>query len=130
MSEVGFKSYFLELLKAVLVAVILSLIFVLISSAVFKFSNLDTSLVVVFNVVIKALACLLSCLICFRLPSLGWLRGALLGVAFALISNLVYSAVAGENPINIGLLADALLCLVAGSIGGIIAVNVKKPAIA
>ena len=127
MSEYSFRSYLFEFLRSVFVAIVLSLLFVLVSAMIFRFGGIDPSFVGIFNAVIKSVSVLAAAFLCFRLPQRGWLRGVAVGAAFAVISNVIYALTSGTNLFDLGLLADLLLCSVSGAVGGILAVNIKKP---
>lgn len=117
-----------EFIKALIVAVIITLLLVLIFAVIIRFCSIDTSYIVIINQIIKCISILASMLICFTRRSNGWLRGFIFGLVYVFTSFLLFSAFSSEFVFDVKLLNDCVLGGVTGLITGIIVVNVKKEA--
>ncbi len=121
-------SYGKQCLRAILLAVVLSVVMVLLSAALIRLFSINLQNIGIFNVVIKISAALLSVLISFRMPDKGWLCGVIAGTAFALIAGVAFRLFAGNGVEIVPLIADVALGAVSGAVGGVLAVNLKKSA--
>lgn len=119
-------NYIKEGLSALVVSVILSLILVLVCAMVVKLFSLDPKIITVFNTVIKVLSILLAVLICFKTPHNGWIRGIIVGVAFVLMSHVLFGVISSNLSFHFGFIADVLLGAVSGFVSGILAISVRK----
>ena len=87
--------YIIEIVKAVIIATVASLLCVLLAAFVIKFFNLSSTCVPIINQVIRSLCVLLGCVISLRIPGNGWLRGIITGLAYAAISFVIFSLIGG-----------------------------------
>lgn len=121
------KSYTLEMLKALIIALIISLVSVLIMAFFIKIFNIPTTAISIINQIIKGVSILAAALISFRLPKNGWLRGLFFGILYSLLTFVVFSLLDEEGfKFGISLLNDVALGAVSGLISGITAVNLLK----
>lgn len=120
------RSYVLEMLKAMIVALIITLALILISAFAIKLFNVPTEYISIFNQVIKGVSIFVAALICLKAPNGGFIRGIILGILYILLSYVVFSLFNGKFEFGISLLNDAVLGAVTGLISGIIAVNLRK----
>ena len=123
-SEVSVKNYVFEIIRALIAALIITLAAVLV--AALKFFNVPTSAITIINAAIKGVSVFVSALIFLRLPNSGYLRGIILGVLYIVLSYVVFSLFNGEFKFGINILNDFAFGAVAGLIGGIVAVNIRK----
>ena len=121
-----FSSYVKEGGFALIVSFVLSLILVLTGAMLVKAFALSVEFVSILNVVIKVVSVLVSELLCFRCSENGWVRGGVNGLLFAFASNLLYGVISAEINFDLGFVGDLGLCAVAGILGGIISVNLKR----
>ena len=84
-------SYVTEILKALIFAVIISLVLVVLAAFLVKWFNIADNYIKIINQVIKGLSIFIAAAICLKLPYNGWLRGVILGVLFILIAVVVFS---------------------------------------
>ena len=84
--KVSIGKYILELLKALAIALVITLVLLLIGAFVVKIFNISTKYIDVINQIIKGLSIFLSTIVCFRYPLGGYLRGFVLGFAYIIIS--------------------------------------------
>jgi|GEM_PF-324294 len=121
------KSYSLEMLKAIIVALIISLVLILISAAIIAFTNIPTTAIPIINQVIRGVAILVTAILVFRLPKNGWIRGIIFGILYTIITFIVFSLMDTEGfNISLSLLNDIAFGAVMGLICGILCVNLRK----
>ena len=121
------KHYMLEVVKAVIVAVVISLAGILILAFLIPALNISNNVIPIINQVIKGLAILVSCLIALRLPKNGWVRGIVVGLVYVILAFVIFSLLNGAQ-FNFGLnvLNDVALGAVSGLISGIISSLIRK----
>jgi len=121
-------SYALEMLKALILALIISLVFILIAAALIKFTDIPTGAIPIINQVIRGISILIAAIFVFRLPKNGWIRGIVFGILYTIVTFLVFSLMDPEVGFNfsIRLLNDIALGAVTGLICGILCVNLRK----
>ena len=122
----GRKGYVFEIVKAVVIALVLSLVFVLIAAFAIKFFNIPTGAVPVINQVIRTLAVFLGCVISLRRPGSGWLRGVITGLTYSALAFVLFSVMGGGFTWDITLLNNIPFGTAAGLIGGIVAMVARK----
>ena len=120
------KNYFFEIIKALIVALILTMLLVLASALIIKLFNIPSSYISVFNQVIKGVAIFVSALVSLKLPVGGYARGIILGVLYIALAFVVFSLFNGSFTFSMSLLNDIALGAVTGLVSGIIAVNLRK----
>ena len=120
------KFYLKDGALALVSSIILSLVLVLICAMFAKIFTFDVGVVLILNVVIKVVALIVGEALSFRCAENGWIRGLLNGCFFAVLSNVLYGAISSKISFGIDFLADLAVCAVAGLLGGIIAVNLRK----
>lgn len=119
-------SYVAEILKALIFAVIISLVLVVLAAFLVKWFNIADNYIKIINQVIKGLSIFIAAVICLKLQYNGWLRGFILGVLFVLIAFVVFSLLGDGFDFDIKLLNDVALGGVTGLISGILSVNVFR----
>lgn len=115
-----------EFAKALIVAIIFTLLMVLIFAAVIRFLSVETAYIPIINQIIKCLSIVLSMLICFTRRPNGWLRGFLFGILYIFVSFLIFSAFSSQFDFGLKLLNDCVLGGFTGLIAGVITANIKK----
>ena len=120
------KHYVLEMVKALILSIIVTLVLILLAAFAIKIFNIPTDSIIIINQVIKGVSIFVSAMICFKLPSCGFIRGIILGILYILLSFVVFSLFNNEFAFGINLLNDVALGAVTGLISGIIAVNLRK----
>ncbi len=119
-------NYFFELIVAIFIALIISLVLIVIAAFAIKLFNISDNAIVIINQVIKGLSILIAGVTCLKLPNNGWLRGFILGIVYISLAFVVFSLLADNFAFDLKLLNDAVLGGVSGLISGIIAVNIHK----
>ncbi|MCL2796522.1 MAG: TIGR04086 family membrane protein [Firmicutes bacterium] len=121
------RHYFFEILKAVIVAVIISLAAILILAFLIKTANIPSDTIPIINQVIKGVSILTACLLCLKLPKNGWLRGLAVGIVYILLAFLIFSLLnSAKFSFGLNLLNDIALGSVSGLLSGIIAGLIRK----
>ncbi len=114
-----------DILRASLIALVISLLLVLIFALIVRLAGLDGTALTVGNYIIKAVAVLTGVLIGFRTPAAGAVKGGIVGVLFTLLAVFVFAAADGFKSANFNF-ADFLTTIVTGVISGVIAVNLPR----
>lgn len=123
MKENFLTDFLLPIIKAVLLAVIVTLAGVLIFAFLLKFLSLTHISVKIVNQFIKVASIFIGGLI-FLKEGKGIVKGILLGVLYAIIVQAVFSLISG-TALKFEWL-DLGFCILIGGISGIIAVNLKS----
>ncbi len=123
MKENFLTDFLLPIIKAVLLAVIVTLAGVLIFAFLLKFLSLTHIAVKIVNQFIKVASIFIGGLI-FLKEGKGIVKGILLGVLYAIIVQAVFSLISG-TALKFEWL-DLGFCILIGGISGIIAVNLKS----
>ena len=117
----------LEILKAILIAIILNLAFVLLFAALLKAVTLSDTVIRIVNQVVKVATILVSCLLSIKgakKPLKCMLTGALiLAISYFLFNLLSHGAIEWMS-----LLSELLLGAVVGLISGVITAVLRKSA--
>ncbi len=116
----------LEILKAIILALIFSLVLILAASLIVKLANIETDYLPIINQVIKGVSILAACLICLKTPTGGWARGIIIGIIYIALAFVVFSLLNGKFTFDLSILNDLAIGSVTGLISGIIAVNIRK----
>lgn len=126
MVKVFQKENLKDVFKAVVFALVNSIVSVLMYAIVVKFVTMSDTAILIGNTVIKLVGVLLGTFFAFRNAQNGVIKGALVGFLYAISSHFIFSLLSGSK-IFAGLdLLGCLFCVVIGAISGIIAVNVRK----
>lgn len=122
--------YVLEMVKALIVALIITLLLEVLGAFLVKQFNWKDNSLRIINQVIKGVSVFLSALFCFRSPNNGWVRGIIFGILYIAVSEFVFAllnqAQGHSFVFDISLLNDVAIGSVTGLISGIIAVNVVR----
>ena len=115
----------LEVVKALIIAVILSLLLVLLAALMVKLFNIKTEAIPIINQVIKGVSILVGCLIAIKGKTNNWLKGIIIGILYIALSFVIFSLLDGEFSFGLNILNDIALGSVTGLISGILA-GLKK----
>ena len=123
-SALGFA---LSCLRGAMIGIVFSFLAVLIFALFIKLANPVDAVIAPVNQVVKVLSIILGVFFCKRSPvSRGWLRGAVIGVLYILLSVALFSAIEQRVIFDAALLSDVILGVVAGAVSGIIRANIGK----
>ena len=115
---------FLQIFKAVLIALACSVGFTLLLAFVLRVANLTDGIILPANVCIKAVSLLLGCFCALR-GEKGWLRGGIAGVLFIALSGLLFAFIGGDFSFSWLIIAEVVFGFTVGALAWIFAVNVK-----
>ncbi|MBQ9715538.1 MAG: TIGR04086 family membrane protein [Clostridia bacterium] len=119
------KSFVGETTKGSVVATFLSVLFVLAFALVMRIFGIGATMIPAINLVIKILSVFIAVFVAIKTPQSGFLKGALIAVGFVLLSDLLFLLLGGQS-VFADVFKDLAICVIAGVIAGIIAVNRKK----
>ncbi len=115
----------LNYLKSLFVSLIITFASIIIFAFIIKWASLPDSVIMPVNLVIKALSVFVGAIVLTKGANKGLLNGVIFALVFTLISFTIFSMLAGEFSLGLGLVADFGFNAVVGAIGGIIGVNRK-----
>lgn len=113
-----------DVLRAALIALLISLVGVLVLALIVRWASLDDTAITIGNYVIKALSLVTGVLLGFKTPSSGAAKGALTGLLYMLLCMFVFAIADGFRSANFNYV-DLITTVIAGTVAGIIAVNVR-----
>lgn len=116
----------LEVLKAIILALIFSLVLILLASFIVKLANIETNYLPIINQIIKGVSILAACLLCLKTASGGWARGIIVGVIYIAFAYVLFSLLNGKFTFDLSIVNDIAIGAITGLISGIIAVNIRK----
>lgn len=116
---------FFTVIKAVGLALAVSLLGAVIFAVILRVCNLDEKIVYPVNQVLKGLAIAVGTLVCVR-GEKGWLKGGGAGLLFSAVSYLAFSALGGDFSLSWLIFVELIVAFLIGGIGGALAVNLKK----
>ena len=118
------KSIIKELLFGAVFSAIVTLLLILVFAVIVKYANLSSVAIKTVNQFIKGISVFIGCFFSLKTDR-GLVKGVLVGTIY-LVFIYVLFAITGGFSFGIGLLFDALICLIIGGVSGIFAVNFKR----
>lgn len=126
MSTENSGSNFIRILKGSIFAVVLTLVLLLIYSALLTYTGLNENTIPIFVIAITAISILVGSLISsVNIKKNGLTNGALVGLIYILTIYLLSSIISKNFSLNIYSAIMIIASILAGAIGGIIGVNKK-----
>lgn len=126
MNTEGTTSNLVRVLKGSVFAVVLTLILLLIYSALLTYTNLNESTMPVFIIGITVISILVgSIMSSVNIKKNGLTNGALVGLIYILVIYLLSSTINKSFSLNMYSIIMMIASVIAGAIGGIIGVNKK-----
>lgn len=118
----------LEVVKAIIIAIIISLALILLSSFLIKVLNVALEATKIIVQVIKGVSIFVACLICLKSPTNRWLKGILIGIIYIIIAFFVFSLLDDSKGItfSISFLNDVIIGSASGLISGVVASVIRK----
>jgi putative membrane protein (TIGR04086 family) len=123
--SIDIKKDVLDVIKAVLVSLLFSLIAVLVLALILRWANLGTDVVTPAKYVIKFLSLIVVTLLGFKNAQNGIIKGAISGLLYMVLSFLIFAALDGFKSADFSWIDFGCLTL-AGAGVGIIVVNIKS----
>ena len=119
------KVDFFPIVKAVLLALGVSLLLAVTFAVVLRATSWGENIVYPVNQVIKVIAVMVGKLVFVR-GEKGWLQGGIVGLLFTALSYLAFSSIGGDFSLSWLILLELGVAFLAGSLSGILAVNLRK----
>ena len=126
MVKVFQKEHITDVLRAVLYALIVSVVCVLLYAVLVKFLVLSDTAILIGNTIIKLVSVLLGTFFAFRNFEQGIIKGLLVGFVYVIISHFIFSLLSGSGLFTGLDFVSVGFSLLVGVISGIIVVNVRK----
>ena len=123
------KQFFLDISKTVLVALLVSAVFILGLSLLIGFVPIGDKVLVAVNQGVKAISLLISSLLCYKEKSKGLIKGLFVGILYALISWLLFGTVQDSLNFSTSTLIDIGIGAVMGMVCGCLSVIFSKKAV-
>ncbi|HHW90316.1 MAG TPA: TIGR04086 family membrane protein [Clostridiales bacterium] len=120
------SNMYLEVLKGLTIALIISLVLILAMALIITFVDVSDTTIAIINQIIKAISLLIASIIAFKEKSNGWKKGLILGVIYIVAAFLIFSLMDGKFTFGWNILFDLIAGAVMGIICGIFAVNKKR----
>lgn len=120
------KTFFMDIIRSTLIAVIISLVGVLALALTVKFSEIGDNVILPINQVIKILSILFGAIFGIKAKESGALKGLFIGLLYTLVSVFVFLILNKTLSGSSFNYVDFATGAAAGLISGIIAVNFKK----
>ena len=115
----------LAVAKAIAISTILTLILVLIYSAVVYFFEIDQAVIPIINQIIKGVSIFVGCIFSIRGAKNGWIKGFVIGIVYTAIIFMLFSALNQDITVELSLLNDLSLGAATGLVSGIVCANIK-----
>lgn len=119
------KSIF-RYVKSIFVSLIITFACIILFAFVLKWANLPDKVISPVNMTIKALSVFLGAIVLTKGSTKGMLQGLVFAGIYTLLAFTIFSLLAGEFTLGLGLVSDIGFAVVVGAIGGMIGVNIKK----
>ena len=117
----------LKILKAVIIAMLVSLAGILIMAFVVQWLSIDTRYVAIINQVIKGVAILIACFFALKRTKNGAFVGLAVGLIYIALAFVIFSLLDNNTwAFGLTLFNDVILGAITGFIAGIITVNIRK----
>ena len=124
MKKIDVKPDVLDILKAILIATLISLALVLTFAIILKFTSLPSKAIMPVNIAIKLISLLVGCLVGFKSKQNGILKGAITGLVYMLLTFFIFAALNAFKDVKFSWI-DLITLPVAGALAGIAAVNIR-----
>ncbi len=112
-------------IKGVLTALVISLLFSIFFAVVLRVAPVPDKAVYPVNQTIKVLAAFLGALFFVR-GEKGWRKGLIIGVLFFALSYVAFSSVGGTFALSPLVIAEIVFTTLGGVIGGVVGVNLRR----
>lgn len=121
------ENIFLSILKGAIIAVAVTLVFILLFALVIKFFSVTSSFIFPINQVIKVISLFVAMLIITKgKKERGLVKGLLLGLAYFVLSFVVFSILQQSFTVEMNNVYDLILTSLMGGIVGLISVHISK----
>lgn len=120
------KQNIFRYLKALFVSLIITFACIILFAFIIKWASLPDKVISPVNMAIKALSVFFGSIVLTRNSSKGFLQGLLFAGLYTLLSFVIFSALAKQFTLSLGLVSDIAFACVVGAVGGMIGVNKRS----
>lgn len=120
------KTFFIDVFRAALIAVLISIIAVILFALIFKAFEFGGTALKIGNEIIKLVSLLIGSFFGIKVMKQGVLKGFLIGVLFLLFSILIMRVFNSDTGGPLFTLLNVGFSLLFGAVSGIFSVNFKK----
>ena len=125
-NSAGTTSNFIRILKGSMASIVITLVLLLIYSALLTYTSLNENTMPIFIITITAISILAGSLISsLNIRKNGLTNGALVGLIYIAVIYLLSSVISQSFSLNIYSIVMMIASVFSGAIGGIIGVNIK-----
>ena len=117
--------FVLKCIKALMVSLIITFACIIIFAFIIKWANLPDSVISPVNLAIKGISVFSGALILTKRSTKGIFKGFLFAIIYTLVAFTIFSSLAGEFVLGLGLISDFAFAGVVGAIAGILGANLK-----
>ena len=120
------KQNIFRYLKALFVSLIITFACIILFAFIIKWASLPDKVISPVNMAIKAISVFFGAMVLTRNSTKGMLQGLLFAGIYTILAFTIFSILAQNLTLGLGLIADLAFAVVVGAIGGAVGVNVKK----
>ena len=120
------KTFIFDLVRSTIIAVIISLLCVLVFALIVNLADVGEKVITPINTIIKIVSVFVGCIVGFKDKSKGAIKGALSGLLYTLLAILIFGIISHSVKISALNLLDIGIGIIAGTISGLIAVNIGR----
>lgn len=125
--DIDNKNNFMNIFKGIVISFILTLILLFLFSIVLTYTNIDENTIAPVIIIITVISILIgSSISTTKIKKNGIVNGGIIGLVYILTLYLISSIVETGFSLNTYSIIMMILSIMAGMIGGIVGVNVKK----
>lgn len=117
---------YLEILKGLTIALIISLILILAMALIITFVDVSDTVIAIINQIIKAVSLLVAGIVSFKEKSQGWKKGLILGLVYVVAAFIIFSLMDGKFTFGWNILFDLIAGALMGIVCGVFSVNLRK----
>ena len=116
----------LKFVRSLFVSLIITFACIILFAFIIKWANLPDSCISPVNLAIKGISVFFGAMLLTKGSSKGLLNGLIFALVYTLVAFVIFSILAGNFSLGLGLVSDFAFTAVVGIIGGIIGVNIKS----
>ena len=110
----------LSFIKCLFISLIITFASIILFALIIKWASLSDSIITPVNLVIKALSVFVAVLVLTKNKSRGLIKGVVFAIVYTFTSFVVFSVLAGEVVLGLGLIADFSFNILVGAITGLL----------
>jgi len=119
------KQGILSIFSGTIVAIAITLVFILLFAVLLRFVNISDSWIFPVNQIIKVISMIIGAVVILKKhKNRGFLKGLLMGLIYFILSYIVFSILQGSISWNMSNFYDLMLTSLMGGLIGIIVVNI------